>query len=199
MFLAVALFFSGVGTLSAQVLGSYRVNSKESQIEIHLFKGGFLSSLGDNHLIALTSFSGTVDLSRNDCWKAELSGDAGSLKVIDPWGNPSERKEVEDTMLGPQQIDVGHFPSIELRSVSFDPAGDDTAWFLMAEVKLHGVTRKARFSLDCQERGDRLQVRGKKMFKLTDFNIQPYSTALGAVKVKNDFLVTFNIVLNRIH
>gem|GEM_PF-1737745 len=199
LFLILALFVGGSGLLSAQVSGSYRVDAKESKIEIHLYKGGFLSALGDNHLIDLTRFSGKANLSKTDGWTAELSGDAKSLKVIDPWGNPSERKEVQDTMLGPQQIDASHFPSIELHSISFDPVDHDKVWHLVANVKLHGVTRKAQFSLDCHEIGDKLRIQGKKMFKLTDFNIQPYSAALGTVKVKNDFLVTYNVVLNRVH
>jgi polyisoprenoid-binding protein YceI len=197
-FLVLALLLAGSELLSAQVSGSYRVNTKESRIEIHLFKGGFLGALGDNHLINLTHFSGTANLSQADSWTADLSGEATSLKVIDPWGDPSERKEVQDTMLGPQQIDASHFPSIELHSLSFDPVGHETTWHLVANVKLHGVTRKAQFSLDCKQIGDKLHIRGKKMFKLTDFNIQPFSTAFGAVKVKNDFEVTYNVVLDRI-
>ncbi len=196
--LLLLLLFAGGETLSAQGPGTYKVNPKESQIEIHLFKGGFLSSFGDNHLIEMTHFSGTANLSQAAVWRAYLSGEAGSLKVIDPWGNPSERKEVEDTMLGPTQLDVNHFPAIKLRSVSFDHTPEDTAWHLDADVELHGVTRKVQFSLDCHQVGDKLQIRGRKMFKLTDFNIQPFSTAFGAVKIKNDFEVTYNIVLERI-
>jgi polyisoprenoid-binding protein YceI len=197
LFLVLALLLAGTELLSAQVSGSYRVNTHESRIEIHLFRGGFLGTLGDNHLIALTHFSGTANLSQTGPWTAGLTGDAASLKVVDPWGNPSERKDVEETMLGPTQLDVNHYPSIKLRSVSFDPTSHDTAWRLVAEFELHGVTRKVQFSLDCQQTGDKLQIRGKKMFKLTDFNIQPYSTAFGAVKVKNDFEVTYNVVLDR--
>jgi YceI-like domain len=198
VFLALALFLGGAESLLAQVSSSYRVNTQESKIEIHFFKGGFLGALGDNHLIALTQFSGKANLTQTDGWTADLSGDAASLKVIDPWGNSSERKEVQDIMLGPQQIDVDHFPSIELHSLSFDPVDQDTVWHLVANVKLHGVTRKAQLSLDCHEIGDKLQIRGKKMFKLTDFNIQPFSAAFGAVKIKNDFEVTYNVILDRI-
>jgi len=198
--LLLALLVAGPRPLGAQQSNAYRLDAKESKIEIHLFKGGFLSSLGDNHIISLTHFSGSANLSPKIPWKADLSGDATSLEVIDPWGSPSERKEVQDTMLGPQQLDVSHFPSIELHSRSFDdPTGQDTTWHLVADVKLHGVTRKTEFSLDCHDTGDRLLIRGEKMFKLTDFNIQPFSTAFGAVKVKNDFEVTYNIVLDRIH
>ncbi|HET7101783.1 MAG TPA: YceI family protein, partial [Terriglobia bacterium] len=167
LFLILALLVGGSASLPAQVSGSYRVNPKESKIEIHLFKGGLLGSLADNHLIELTRFSGKANFSKTDGWTAELSGDATSLKVIDPWGNPTERQEVQDTMLGPDQIDVGRFPSIELRSLLFDPVDHDRAWRLVANVKLHGVTQKVQFSLDCHENGNKLQIQGKKMFKLT--------------------------------
>lgn len=197
--LVAVLFLAGTGQLSAQVSGRYRVNVKESQIEIHLFKGGFLSSLGENHLITLKQFSGTADLPGKGPWKAELTGKASSMKVIDPWGDPSERKEVQNTMLGPHQLDVKRYPLIELHSVSFDPTDHATTWHLEADVKLHGVTRKVRFSLKCLETGDRIEIRGKKMFKLTNFNIQPYSAGFGAVKVKNAFEVTYKIILDRIH
>lgn len=197
--LALALSLACPRTLPAQASDSYRINTKESKIEILLYRGGLLSAFGDNHLINLTHFSGKVNLSHMDGWNAVLSGDAASLKVIDPWGSPAERKEVEDTMLGPTQLDVKNFPSIKLRSVSFDPTAQDTAWRLWAEVELHGVTRKIQFSLDCHQIGEKLQIQGKRMFKLTDFNIQPFSAAFGAVKIKNDFEVTYNIVLDRVH
>lgn len=197
--LVMMVIIFGPIPLSGQIAGIYRVNTKQSQIEIHLFKGGFLSALGENHLIALTHFSGTADLSPASPWKADLSGLAASLKVIDPWGDSAERKEVQQTMLGPDQLDVSHYPRIELHSLSFDPTGQETTWHLMADIKLHGVTRKERFSLDCHQVGDQLRISGKKMLKLTDFNIQPFSKAFGAVKVKNGFEVTYNIVLDRTH
>ncbi|HEX5412087.1 MAG TPA: YceI family protein [Terriglobia bacterium] len=198
-FLVLASFATTPKVLPAQGSQTYRVDSKESRIEIQLFSGGLLGGLGDNHLIALRHFSGTASFSPDDGWAADLLGESESLKVIDPGGNAAERKEVQDTMLGPTQLDVKNFPAIKLHAISFDPTDHDAAWRLMAEIELHGVTRKEQFSLECHQIGDKLQIRGKKMFKLTDFNIQPFSAALGAVKIKNEFEVTYNIVLERIY
>lgn len=197
--LVLVLATVGPIPLLGQISGTYRVITKESHVEIHLFKAGFLSALGDDHLIALTRFSGRADLSQAAPWTAELSGYADSLKVIDPWGSSFERKEVEDTMLGPGQLDVSQYPLIKLHSLSFDPTGHDTAWHLEADVRLHGVTRKEKFLLNCHQSGDQLHISGKKMLKLTDFNIQPFSRAFGAVRVKNEFEVTYDIILDRIH
>ena len=183
--------------LSAQVPGSYQVDSKASRVEIHLFPGGFLSMLGDDHLIALTGFSGTADLSSGKPWWVRMLADAASLTVLDPWASRSTRREVEDTMLGPQQLDVKHYPSIRLQSTSIIPGPQATDWRLLAQVTLHGVTRQIEFPLDCEQSGDRLRVRGEKDLRLRDFNIQPLSRALGAFRVKNEFEVTYDITLER--
>jgi len=197
--LVLTWFFAAPKLLPAQGAGSYRVNTKESRIEIQLFRGGLLGGLGDNHLIALIRFSGKADFSPADGWTAGLLGESASLEVIDPWGTAADRKEVQDTMLGPTQLDVKHFPSIKLHSVSFNPTGHDTTWRMVGDVELHGVARREQFSLDCHQIGDKLQIRGKKAFRLTDFNIQPFSTAFGTVKIKNDFEVTYDILLDRIY
>ncbi len=182
---------------AAQSSGSYQVDSKASHIEIHLFKGGVLSALGDDHLIALASFSGTAQLGDGKPWWVRMLAKAGSLTVLDPGASPSERQEVADTMLGPNQLDVKNYPAIKLRSSSIIRREDSPTWSLLAEVTLHGVTRQVEFPLDCQENGDRVRVRGKKDLRLRDFNIQPYSAAFGAFRVKNEFEVTYDITLER--
>lgn len=183
--------------LPAQIPGSYQVDTAASHIEIHLFRGGFLSMLGDNHLIALEGFSGTAQLLDGKPWWVHMLAEAKSLMVLDPWGSASERREVTDTMQGPSQLDVKRYPLIKLQSSSIVAGQQESDWRLLAELTLHGVTRRVEFLLDCQQNGDRLRVRGKKDFRLRDFNIQPFSMALGAVKVKNEFEVTYDITLER--
>jgi polyisoprenoid-binding protein YceI len=195
LFLLLGLAVGYSGQLLAQAPRLYQINMPPSHIEIHLYKAGFFGGLGDNHLISLTHFSGFANLSNAQPWQAQVNAEAGSLKVIDPWASASDREEVQDTMLGPKQLDVSHFPSIALRSLTFEPTGQDTTWRLKADLTLHGVTRPVDFSLICHQTGDDLRVQGKKMLRLRDFNIEPYSRAFGAVRVKNEFDVTFDVVL----
>ena len=183
--------------LRAQVQGAYRIDTHASHVEIHLFRGGFLSMLGSDHLIALTHFSGTAQLSDDQPWWVLMLGEATSLTVLDPWASPSDRREVAETMLGPTQLDVKHYPSIKLQSSSIRPGQQADDWRLLADVTLHGVTRQVEFPLDCQQDGDRLRVRGKTDLHLRDFNIQPLSVALGAFKVKDVFEVKYDITLQR--
>jgi polyisoprenoid-binding protein YceI len=183
--------------LAAQFPGSYRVDARSSHVEIHLFRSGFLSMMGSDHLIALTDFSGTAQLADGQPWWVRMLAEARSLKVLDPWASPSERREVADTMLGPSQLDIRDYPLIKLQSSSIVPDQHDSNWRLVANVTLHGVTRRVEFPLDCQQSADRVRVRGKKDLRMRDFNIQPLSWGLGAVKVKNKFEVTYDITLER--
>jgi polyisoprenoid-binding protein YceI len=193
--LALWLAAAWSGQLLAQGPGVYPINMKASHIEILVYKAGFLSGLGDNHQIALTHFSGFAELSKTQPWQAEVTAEAGSLKVVDPRASASQRREVQATMLGPRQLDVNHFPLITLRSLIFTPTGQDTIWRLKANLTLHGVTRPVEFSLACHQSGDNLRVQGKKMLRLRDFGIEPYSRALGAVRVKNEFEITYDVDL----
>jgi polyisoprenoid-binding protein YceI len=183
--------------LSAQIPGSYQIDTAASHIQIYLFRGGFLSMLGDNHLIALEGFSGTAQLLDGKPWWVRMLAEAQSLTVLDPWGSTSERRDVTDTMRGPSQLDIQRYPLIKLQSTSIVHGQQVSDWRLVADLTFHGVTRQVEFLLDCQQTGDRLRVRGKKDLRLRDFNIQPISRGLGAVKVKNEFEVTYDITLVR--
>lgn len=154
-----------------------------------------MGALTDNHLVVLHSFSGVAELPQASPWRLEMQGQAASLKVEDPGSSEADRKEVQETMDGPDQLDVIQYPLLKLHSLSFQPTQQDTVWRLLADVTLHGVTRQEEFSLDCQQTGDRLHVRGEKMLLLRDFDIKPMSRVFGAIKVENGFKVTYDIVL----
>jgi polyisoprenoid-binding protein YceI len=192
---ALCLTAGWSGQLLAQGPEVYQIDTKASHIEIHVFKAGFLSSLGDNHQIALTKFSGFAELSKTQPWQAQVTAEAGSLKVEDPSASPSRRKEIQETMLGPRQLDVRRFPLITLRSLSFAPTAQEAVWRLKANLTLHGVTSPVEFSLACHMAGDHLRIQGKKMLRLRDFGIEPISRGLGAVRVKNEFEITYDVGL----
>jgi polyisoprenoid-binding protein YceI len=199
LFLVLGLAAGCSGPLRAQVPGVYEINMKTSHIQIHLYKAGFLSGLGDTHLIALTQFSGFAEFAKAQPWKAQVTAEASSLRVLDPRASASQRQEVQATMLGPRQLDVSRFPMITLRSLTFTPTGQDTVWRLKANLTVHGITRPVEFSLAWHEDGDNLRVQGKKMLSLREFGIEPISRAMGAVRVKNEFEITYDVDLEFKH
>ena len=192
--LALAVTFAGVS--SAQTPGLYSIDSKASHIEIRVFRSGFLSAFGDNHVIGLNHFSGTAK-SSGKTWEVYVVGETASLEVKDPKSAASTRAEVQSTMLGPTQLDVTRYPKIEVRATSLVPGGTTQSWRMIADVTLHGVTRRVEFPLTWRQDGIVLRVSGKKKLLLRDFKIEPISKGLGAVQVRNDFDLIYDIILRR--
>lgn len=192
---ALLYFFGFPAPVFSQIPGAYRVDSQASRIEIHVFRTGVLGGLGDNHLIVLKSFSGTAEQPPGSAWQVHVIAESSSLRVLDPELSPSSRNEVQRTMLGPTQLEVARFPSIELQSRSFLPGENAQSWRMLADVSLHGVTRQVEFPLEWTQTGDELRVRGKKELRLKDFGIQPIRKFLGTLQVRNEFEFVYDIVL----
>ena len=194
---AIALAIAFAGLSIAQAPGLYSIDSKASHIEIHVFRSGFLSAFGDNHVIVLNRFSGTARQSSGKPWDVDVVGETASLEVKDPNASASTREEVEKTMLGPNQLDVTRYPKIEVRATSLVPGGTRQSWRMIADVSLHGVTRRTELPLAWSQDGKVLRARGKKKLLLRDFKIEPISKAFGTVQVRNDFDLIYDIVLRR--
>ncbi len=191
----VVLALAFIGLAQAQNPGAYQIDPQASRIEIHVFRGGFLASLGDNHVIHLTRFSGTTEGTRAGVWQVHVIGEAASLKVMDPGASDSTRQTVQEKMLGPAQMDVARYPTIELRARSVLPGDDAKSWRMLADVTVHGVTRQVEFPLAWSQNGDQLRVQGERKLMLRDFGIEPIRIGLGAVKVRNEFELTYDIAL----
>ena len=186
-----------VGMCRAQTPGRYRIDLQASRIEIHLFRGGLLAGLGDNHLIVIGNFSGTASGTPEGSWEVRIRAETALLKVEDPGLSDATRQEIRATMLGPTQLDTERYPSIELRSRAVLPGGTPNSWRLQTDLTLYGVTRQVEFPLVWSQEGDRLEVKGKTTLRLRDFNIEPISKGFGTVKVKNEFEVVYDITLRR--
>lgn len=193
----VALGLALAGVCQAQTLGRYEIDSQASRVEIHVFRAGLLSALGDNHRVLLTHFSGWARGAKGKPWEVQVRGEPGSLEVTDPGAPASTRQQVQHTMLGPIQLDVTRYPAIELRSRSLLPGGTDKSWRMLADLTLHGVTRQIEFPLAWEQSEGRLRVSGKQKLQLRDFNIEPIRVAGGTIKVRNDFELVYDITLRK--
>ncbi len=179
----------------AQAPGTYRVDPQSSRIEIRVFRTGLLGSLGDNHLIGGGRFSGEAIGEKDGTWRVKVHLESGSLRVEDRGISDSTRQEIQSTMLGPSQLDVEHYPSIELVSRSVERGGPHELR-LKCELALHGVTRQVEFPATLTEKSGELEVTGQAQLRLRDFGIEPISKGLGTVKVKNEFEVVYDMKLH---
>jgi polyisoprenoid-binding protein YceI len=192
-----ALLAALPGPSCGQTPGTYVIDSGASRIEIHVFRAGVLGGLGDDHVIVLHRFSGRADSSNGKLWTVSVVGEAGSLQVTDPRASDSTRRKVQQTMLGPTQLDAARYPKIDLRSQRLVPGNREGNWLMTTDLTVHGVTRRLELPLSCNQNGERLHVSGKATLRLRDFDIRPIRLALGAVQVSNEFELIYDVDLRR--
>lgn len=63
-------------------------------------------------------------------------------------------------------------------------------------ITIAGVTREYNVECVIQNCGNQYMLRGSKAVRLTDFNLSPPEKLSGLVKVKDEFKVSFSIILN---
>jgi polyisoprenoid-binding protein YceI len=154
-----------------------------------VYKAGVLSALGHEHEIAAPIASGVVDSAAHH---VELHIKAGSLRVHDPNASERDRDEIQKTMLGSDVLDVKHYTEIVFRSTGLEPAGS-YSWKVRGDLTLHGQTRPV--TVEVRESSGHYV--GASRFKQTEFGMKPVKVAGGAIKVKDEVRVEFDIQLAR--
>jgi polyisoprenoid-binding protein YceI len=186
--LTALLLWLWLPQLAAAPSDARQVDAAHSTMTVHVYKTGFFSAFAHNHEIQAPIQSGGVQESGSA--SVELRVDARKLRVLDPEASDSTRAQIQETMLGTQVLDADHFPEIHFQSVGVGPKGPDH-WIVHGNLGLHGKNHPITFEVTLKD--DR--YRGSATLKQTDFGITPVTVAGGAVKVKDEVKIEFEIAL----
>jgi polyisoprenoid-binding protein YceI len=184
------IIFAVVATAIAFAAPSTRhaIDVERSKMTLYVDKQGLFSFLADNHQIDAPIASGYYDAASNSI---EVIVDAAKIKVLDPKLSPDRRSTVQSNMMGPQVLDVQKYPTIAFRSTKIE-AVDPAHWKITGNLTLHGVTR----SIDVQAvKVDATHFSGSATIRQTAFGITPIKIAGGAVSVKDDVRLEFQVAL----
>jgi polyisoprenoid-binding protein YceI len=169
-------FFAGSGMPQA---------SHQSTITVRVGKAGLFSGFGHTHTITAPVDRIAVDSKSKTATITVLAKD---MKVVDTEVSDKDRAEIQATMLGPKVLDVQKFPEIRFTSTRIGETAPQR-FRVFGMLQLHGVTKRLEFPVS----GTPEHYAGKAMLKQTDFGIQPVSAAGGAVKVKDEVEIDFDI------
>ena len=161
------------------------VDPARSVLVLRIWKEGIGSVFAHDHVVRATKLEGTVrwDPAQPDASAVEVVVDADGLVMDEPtirrrFDLPLikevDRRSIQRTMRGPQQLDVAKHPTITFRSRRVDGVGDGKLRIAGA-FTLHGVTREVTFAATIEQRGEYLHARGSFRFRQSDFGITPYS------------------------
>ena len=162
------------------------INTQKSVMTVRVFKSGMFSAFGHDHEISAPIRDGKF--SEGDR-SVDLTVDARQMRVMDKDVSDKDRAEIQENMLGPKVLDTGQFPEIRFRSTAVEPAGDGR-WTVSGDLTVHGKIRPVKLDVKVQNG----HYQGSAQLKQRDFGIEPISVGGGAVKVKDELRVEFDIV-----
>jgi hypothetical protein len=187
---SIALALATIAATAALGAEGRPIDPDRSTLTVFVYKSGLFSAFADDHIIRAPIASGSI--SEDSPRAVEIIVRSASLQVLDPKLAADKRSEVQSRMLGPEVLDTEKYPDITFTSTSIEAAGADR-WTVTGRLSIHGKTRPATFSVARQDG----RYRGTVVVKQRDFEIQPISIAGGAVKVKDELKVEFDIAAPR--
>jgi polyisoprenoid-binding protein YceI len=187
-FLAFAILASAMAWAPPAYGRPRAVDLQHSKMTVYVYKQGAFSFLADNHEVNAPLLSGSYD---GETKTVELTVDAAKMRVLDPKLPAQKRDSVQTNMAGPQVLDVARYPTISFHSTKIDDSNPN-GWTVTGDLTLHGQTHPVTFQV---RKVDAARFTGSATIRQTTFGITPIRIAGGAVSVRDDVEVKFEIAL----
>lgn len=178
----------------------YALDAGLSRFTVKAFASGLLSAFGHNPMFAIRDFAGEVLFlpdSVEDA-KLHLTISAASLTVQDQVSD-KDRREIE-RLAAEEVLEVSRFPHITYDCSSVSAAKTDPGQYtatLNGRLMLHGVTRIQPVEARVNLLGSMLRASGELGLKQSDYGIKLVSALGGALKVKDEVKLTFDLTARK--
>jgi polyisoprenoid-binding protein YceI len=178
----------------------YVIDANLSTFMVRAFSSGILGAFGHDPTIGITDFEGEVQFSPDavDHAYLRMAIASSSLRVIDDISD-TDRQEIQRRMQT-DVLEVDRYPEIvyECSRVSLNGGGSGRYWVaLNGELNLHGVSRNHLVSARLATNGESLRAWGEFALQQRDYGIRPPSIAGGAVSIKDQLKLSFDVVARK--
>jgi polyisoprenoid-binding protein YceI len=182
-----------VNPLTQTTAPEYIIGAGVSRFTVRGFAGGLLSAMGHNPVIAIRGFSGEVrgDPAVPEQASLHMKIQTASLSVENDMSD-KDRREMARVMQE-EVLEVTRYPEIEFQSTAISSQGNGRI-AIDGNLTLHGVTRPHRMAAQLSLIGPTLRAFGDFSVRQTDYRIKLASVAGGALKLKDELKITFDIV-----
>lgn len=182
---------------------TYRIDPESSMLRIRVDPEGPMARLGHSHIIGGGLISGIVVLANEqDGTRLNLEIDAASLDVdrpewraaagLEPELDPDAISGTRSNMRSERVLNATEHPKISVQSI--DISGP--AWLpdVTVRIRLRGAVREVTVPVAVERTARRLVASGALDLLQTDFGIEPFSAAGGALRVSDRMRIRFRIV-----
>jgi polyisoprenoid-binding protein YceI len=174
----------------------YLIISEQSRLTVQAFAKGFLSAFGHSPTLAVRALAGEVEFDADslDASSVRLSILAESLTVIDSLSD-SDRRDIE-RKTREEVLAVARFPEIFFQTASVKTQRTAEGYYrvlLNGELSLRGLTSPQIVEANVMMVQNCLRTRGKTTLRQSDYRIEPVSALGGAIKLKDELEIAFDI------
>jgi polyisoprenoid-binding protein YceI len=174
----------------------YVIDTGSSTFTARAFATGLLASFGHNPTISIPEIEGEISLNSEAVERSSLrlTIHADALAVADAISE-KDRNEINRKM-HEEVLESGSYPNIVFSCSrgTASKTGEGQYWMaLNGELSMHGVTRQQSVSARVSLQGDTIRATGDFSVLLSDYDIRPVSAVGGAVKLKDQILLSFAI------
>lgn len=176
----------------------YRVDPGSTLVTLTVRRAGSLARLGHDHVIASRSVQGYVAPAQGNADLyvplAELTVDEPALRAEAGFDTHPTASDIDGTRANmlDKVLQVEQFPHALVRVRGVPPPGTG-AVTAPVSLTLHGTSRTLNLPLDLARTPDALSARGTLALRQTDFGITPFSILGGAIQVKDEVEVRFDV------
>jgi polyisoprenoid-binding protein YceI len=165
--------------------------------QVQVGTGGLFGAFAHDHLIEAETITGCVALDSNVLTRSavRLELPAASIKVVDPKASAKDRAEVQKTM-ETEVLRTAEFPKITFESTGIERGGGTEQFRVRGNLTIRGKTQPAVIPLSFSRLADgTYRAAGEYRFKQSAFGIKPIQLAAGAVKVRDELRIDFELFL----
>lgn len=179
---------------------SYAIDPIMSRFTIRVFASGLLSGFGHTPTIAVRGYQGIATFAPDDLQNATLkvSIQADSMTDADDVSQ-KDRQDIESRMKE-DVLETDRFPEITFESsqISAEKQGEGSFRVtIVGDLSLHGVCRKESIQAQAVLNGPTLRGFGEFTIRQSDYDIELVSVAGGALKVKDEIKVSFDMLARK--
>lgn len=208
----LALLLPATGLLLAAPLAAqeadavrvFHIDAGESRLYVRLYRKGLLSPLSHDHVMVARGIAGRVMYHPQAIGQSslQLSVPVESLEADPPalrrelglkgGLDAEDRQEISETMLSEDYLAAAANPRIV--ATADQVRGAPPALELVLNLRIKQTQRDLTVPVEVEVSDDTLRARGTVRFLQSDFGVEPFSSMLGTLAVKDEVSVHFDIV-----
>jgi hypothetical protein len=195
-------------TPAAPPAGAESWNVVSSKLAVRVYRDGPMQKFGHDHIISSDAVGGRIDLAEPITEsRFELSLPLASLVVDDEAARQaaggvfaapvpaSDREATRHNMLGAKLLDAATQDTIRMACESL--TGGDGRYEARIRVSLAGHESVVSAPFSVTLAGDQLKAHAVLSLTHADLGLQPFTAALGALRVRDDFEVNLTLEARR--